>query len=207
VICQHIISLAIPLQHPYLVISSYSLSALLTNLTLSSCNLPSRPEYALPFDSYSSIAAFHLPSNSSSLSARKPTHHPSKMTTSTGGSPWRLQVPQSLSGSRSPRPLKADLSYDGTRMFDSRLEIAAKTSVPSLTSCVEGWPRCCTSGLLGCDLASTSCSLCGRYRSSIEKTRVGRLYGGDDRVLESVVTYLVSAMGRVRSCFLASKDM
>jgi len=30
----------------------------------------------------------------------------------------------------------------------------------------------------------------------MEKTRVGRLYGGDDRVLESVVTYLVSAMKR-----------
>jgi hypothetical protein len=29
----------------------------------------------------------------------------------------------------------------------------------------------------------------------MEKTRVGRLYGGDDKVLESVVTYLVSAMG------------
>jgi hypothetical protein len=29
----------------------------------------------------------------------------------------------------------------------------------------------------------------------MEKTRVGRLYGDDDRVLESVVTYLVSAMG------------
>ena len=48
---------------------------------------------------------------------------------------------------------------------------------------------------MDCDLASASCSLCGRYKSSIEKTRVGRLYGGDDRVLESVVTYLVSVMG------------
>lgn len=75
-------------------------------------------------------------------------------------------------------------------MLRCRFSNAVKSSNPSLTSCVDGWPLCCTSGLSGWDWASASCSVCGRYRSSMDKTTVGRLWGSEERVEASVVTYL-----------------
>ena len=58
---------------------------------------------------------FHSDSTAASSSARKPTHHPSRMTTSMGFWPGWLTAGHCDCGIRSPSPENAALSYCGNQ--------------------------------------------------------------------------------------------
>ena len=143
------------------VITSYPLNASSTALTSSKATAPSRPVYVLRSLSRAATASCHFSRKTGSSHARKPTHHPSKMTTFTWGSPSPLTVVHRSSGTRSPCPAKADLSYCGMAVgAPARRE--AKTERASGRSWVPGWPLCWRSGLEGFSCARRCWAAWGR---------------------------------------------
>lgn len=114
----------------------YRFSASLIAFTSSSFTYPKRPSYPLCC-SLCRTAASHFCVRVWSSRGRKPTHQPSKITALIFGSPPRLTTSHFDSGTRSPWPENADLSYCGMAV-GALARKAANTFSPSGRSCVDG---------------------------------------------------------------------
>lgn len=141
----------------HFVRTSYSLNASLIAFTSSSFTYPSLPSYLPVASCLCLTASSHFRRSVSSSKGRNPTHHPSKITALIFGSSCLLTTSHEDSGTRSPCPAKADLSYCGIAVGRLRRR-DSNTFWPRGRSWVDGWPRCWIRGLSGCAFASATWS-------------------------------------------------